>query len=375
LALDPAGDIFIGDQRNDEIREIVAASGLVTTLAGSADAGGSVDSNQGTAAFNQPSGIAYDGADTLYVSDHGDYTVRQINIHTGATSTLAGASGQSGTKDGTGTGALFVGPSTLAYDPAGLLYVADETNGPSTLRAIMLDGGTVTTVVGTQSMGSCSGTGQGTGAGFDALGQLWYDGNGHLYGANTFCFSIVELDTTTWTETLVAGSSNPKAVCAYADGSGLQAAFSYASALASDGQGNLYTADQGSSFCNGKTGKLTGGTIRKLNLATLQLSTIAGSSGVNVDADGSGAAAGFYHPAWMTHDGVGALYITDGDSTVRRLDLSTDAVTTVLGVAASVGLELGPAPGGLSEPAGLLVGPGPALYVVDQGAAAVLVAR
>ncbi|MHB8417484.1 MAG: NHL repeat-containing protein [Myxococcales bacterium] len=378
LSMGLTGPLFLVDQSGGEIREYVPAGGAVTTVAGAPGASGSADSDVGTARLTTPYGTAFDGKQTLFVGDIGDHTVKQIDIATGATTLLAGSPGQAGSVDGTGSGALFAEPGHLLYDPdlyqgdGGLLVV----DGPDseTLRTVDVASGAVVTVAGTVSQGGCpSGTALGVGpaAQFNALGQVAYDGKGHLYAADTFCFSVAEIDTATWTATKIAGAGQS---CAYADGPASQAEFSYAGnltgAFSGTGPGVLYLVDSGASFCSG-----SGGTVRKLDLSTLTVSTRAGTPGVLGSADGVGAAASFHHPGAVAYDGVGSLFISDGDSTVRKLDLATNLVTTVLGVAGRSGVVLGPAPGGLEGPVDLLVAPGPTLIVPDQDANVVFLAR
>ncbi len=367
LSMDNFGHLFIADANNADIREYIPATGVVTTAGGSPDTSGSADSDQGTARFATAYGSAYDGAGTLYVSDNGDNTIRAVDITTGATTTIAGTSGQTGATDGIGAAARFNGPGCLTYDSsAGVLYVVDQQDS-QVIRSINLSTFQVTTVVGTPGGGGCGSGGTGPTVEFNALGEIWADGNGHLYAADTFCFRIVELNTTTWAATTLAGSTS---ACAYADGPASQAAFSYAGSLTGDGLGNLYIIDSGSSFCSG-----SGDTVRKLDLSTMLVSTIAGTPGVLGSADGIGAAASFHYPGIVTYDGVGNLFIVDGDYTIRRLALANDAVTTVLGVAGQAGLVVGPVPDGFLQPTTLQFGPGPALFITDRLADDVLVAR
>ena len=111
---------------NSTIRKVVIATGVVTTLAGTAGQSGSADGTGAAARFNGPNGIASDGAGNLYVADSDNYTIRKVVIATGAVTTFAGAAGQSGSTDGTGAAARFYYPAGIASDGAGNLYVADR---------------------------------------------------------------------------------------------------------------------------------------------------------------------------------------------------------------------------------------------------------
>lgn len=92
--------------------------------------------------FKNPQGIAVNVAGTLFVADFGDHTVSSIDPQ-GTFRLLAGKSGEPGYADGAGNQARFDGPSKLAVDGAGNLYVADA----STIRKITPQG-QVSTIAG-----------------------------------------------------------------------------------------------------------------------------------------------------------------------------------------------------------------------------------
>lgn len=85
--------------------------------------------------FAGATGVVADATGRIYVADTADRTVRVIDAQ-GSVSVLAGQSGAAGTADGTGAQARFLGPSSLAIDPAGNLYVADGT----TIRQVSPEG-------------------------------------------------------------------------------------------------------------------------------------------------------------------------------------------------------------------------------------------
>ena len=145
VAADNAGNLYVADTDNDTIRKIVASTGAVTTFAGLAGSSGSADGTGSAARFNNPSGVAVDGAGNVYVADTLNNTLRKVSA-SGVVSTLAGSTGTSGSTDGTGTAALFYGPQGLAIDAGGNLYVADTNN--HTIRKVVPSTGVVTTVAG-----------------------------------------------------------------------------------------------------------------------------------------------------------------------------------------------------------------------------------
>ena len=124
VAVDAAGTVYVADYGNHRIRTVTAA-GVVSTLAGSGTSG--FADGTGTAAqFNNPKGVAVDGAGTVYVADYGNHRIRMVTA-AGVVSTLAG-SGTSGFADGTATAARFYNPWGVAVEGAGTMYVADASN-------------------------------------------------------------------------------------------------------------------------------------------------------------------------------------------------------------------------------------------------------
>lgn len=78
------------------------------------------------ASFSGPSGVAVDANGNVYVADMNGNKIRKISP-TGLVSTVAG-SDKIGSLDGEGTAASFYNPTGLALDAIGNLYVADLSN-------------------------------------------------------------------------------------------------------------------------------------------------------------------------------------------------------------------------------------------------------
>src|SRR4051812_11156531 len=125
IAADSAGNVYVADTANHTIRKI--SGGTVSTVAGLAGASGSAD-GKSSARFNQPQGVAVDTNGILYVADTGNHTIRRIALD-GTVSTLAGAAGNPGTLNATGTNAQFYEPEAVAVNGNGSrVYVADTWN-------------------------------------------------------------------------------------------------------------------------------------------------------------------------------------------------------------------------------------------------------
>jgi sugar lactone lactonase YvrE len=330
IAADAVGNLYVADEGNGTIRKITPA-GVVTTLAGTAGVIGSADGSGAAAQFNAPAGIAADPAGNLYVTDSANNTIRKIAA-AGVVTTLAGTAGVTGSADGSGAAALFAGPAGIAADSAGNLYVADAGN--DTIRKIT-PAGVVTTLAGTAGV-TGSADGSGAAAQFYDPAGIAADPAGNLYVADAANYTIRKI-TAAGVVTTLAGTAR---VIGHADGSGAAAQFNVPWGIAADRAGNLYVADSNN------------GTIRKIT-ATGVVTTLAGTVGVIGHADGSGAAAQFNSPESIAADPAGNLYVADTfNHTIRKIT-AAGVVTTVAGVANQHGIQLGCLPGSLSYPFGV----------------------
>jgi sugar lactone lactonase YvrE len=289
VAVDSSGNVYVADKQNDTIRKITSA-GVVTTFAGLAGNIGTLDATGTAARFNEPVGVAVGSGGDVYVADTGNNSIRKITT-AGVVSTLAGSAGSSpGSLDGTGTAALFSGPSGIAIDSTGTLYVTDTAN--NSIRKVT-QAGVVTTLVGDPpNAGSTDGTT--TGALFNQPIGIAIDSSGNLYVADSANDTIRKITSGGTTTTLAGLAGNPGST----DGTGALARFKNPRGLTIDSSGNLYVADTGNS------------TIRKVTPAGV-VTTLAG---VPQDFDsqaGTGPGALFDIPAGIAVDSNGNLFVAD----------------------------------------------------------------
>ena len=349
IAVDAAGNLYVVDPGNQNIRKITPA-GVVTTLAGTTGVAftGRTDGS-GASRFGYPHYIAVDAAGNVYVTDTEGQIVRKITP-TGVVTTLAGTRGVNGSADGSGAAARFNYPQGIALDMAGNLVVADTRN--QTIRKITL-AGEVTTLAGT-AFAPGSANGSGAAAQFNGPRGITADTAGNLYVTDSGNATIRKITPAGMVSTL-AGTAG---VRGSADGSGAAAQFFGIGCIAADTAGNLYVADSGSSG--------NGGTIRKITPAGV-VTTLAGTPGVTGSADGSGAAAQFNSPSGIAVDTAGSLYVADTNNDTIRKITAAGVVTTLAGTPGVTGHTDGSgAAAQFTRPNGIAVDTAGNLYVIDS---------
>lgn len=277
----------------------------VAVVAGSSGIAGTNDGTGSIARFNNPDGITTDGTN-LYVSDTNNNTIRKIVISTGAVTTIAGSSSIAGSTDGTGSAALFKSPRGITTDGTNL-YVADTGN--NSIRKIVIATGVVTTIAGSSGI---SGSNDGTGSTARFTGPWGITLSGpYLFVVDLYNSTIRKIVISTGVVSTIAGSPG---IQGSADGTGSAARFNGVSDITSDGT-NLYVTDSD--------------VIRKVVISSGAVTTIAGASGGYGSLDGTGTATRFNGASGLTTDGTN-LYVTDtGNGTIRKIVISTAAVTTI----------------------------------------------
>jgi hypothetical protein len=235
VAVDGSGNVFVADSGNDTIRKITP-SGVVTTLAGTAGSLESADGTGAAAGFAWPEGVAVDGAGNVFVAE-GLHTIRKITS-SGVVTTLAGTADSFGSADGTGAAARFNGPYGVAVDGAGIVFVADSYN--NTIRKIT-PAGVVTTLAGSAAADPGSADGTGPAARFNFPQGVAVDGAGNVFVADSGNNTIRKV-TPSGVVTTLAGTAG---LSGSADGTGAAARFNGPQGAAVDGAGNLFVADTG----------------------------------------------------------------------------------------------------------------------------------
>jgi sugar lactone lactonase YvrE len=223
VAVDAAGNVYVGDRGSNAVKEIVAASGAVNMLGGGSGIGA-------------PSGIAVDAAGNMYVANPDPYYwftavtegVKEIVAATGAIQSV---------------GSGLESPAGVAVDGAANVYATDSTG--NAVKEIVAATGAINTL----------------GSGFNQPGGVTVDAAGNVYVADTGNNSLKEIVAATgMVTTLGSGFNQPHGVAA-------------------DAAGNVYVADTN----NNAVKEIVAATGAVITLGT----GFNAPSGVAVDATGN----------------------------------------------------------------------------------------
>jgi DNA-binding beta-propeller fold protein YncE len=261
-----------------------------------------------------PAGLGTDGR-AVYVANSRNNTVEAIDTTSRTLRIVAGKLFQEGSNDGVGDTARFNSPDGMAMWGENL-YLCDTNN--SDVRRIAVSSGTVTTIAGTANI---SGTEDGTGptAHFNLPTQISTDGNA-LYVADSGNNTIRRITLADMKVKTIGGQAG---TAGKTEGGPDKSQFSSPRGVAVDKKA-VYISDTGNDV------------IRRIDLSTLQTSTLAGT-GEEGDKDGPAAQAQFNDPGALCTDGT-MLYVLDADNhSIRKIDLNANTVTKVTLVNGHIG--------------------------------------
>jgi hypothetical protein len=145
---DSSGNLFYTESRNNIVRRVDKATGLITTVAGTGGAGYGGDGGPATqATMKEPYSLQVDGNGDIYIVDRLNAVVRKVDGATGIISTVAGTGEQGFSGDGgPGKQAMLREPNDCFLDGKGGLLVADIQD--QRIRRLDLASGIISTVAG-----------------------------------------------------------------------------------------------------------------------------------------------------------------------------------------------------------------------------------
>jgi uncharacterized protein (TIGR03437 family) len=361
LAIDGAGNLFTIE--HNSVRKISPA-GTITTAVGTGTGGFSGDGGSALdAQLQAPTDIAIDAAGNLYIGDSGNHRVRKVSPN-GTITTVAGNGIQGGSSGdgGPAVNATIDGPLLLTVDGAANLYITDFNN--RRIRRVA-SSGVITTFAGTGTPGVSGDGGQATAATMDPWG-LAFDATGNLYVAD---YGRIRKISPNGVITTVAGTGR---LYGGDGGPATSAQLHQPSAVAVDGSGNVYIADDnpvirkvatngiitsvagtGTSGYSGDGGPATNAQIRgsaglaadnagnvflaatfenrvrKVSPAGI-ITNFAGNGTQGYSGDGGPAtSAQLNYPSILGVDRTGNLYISD-NGRIRRIT-PAGTITTIAG--------------------------------------------
>lgn len=299
VAVDPAGNFYIADSGNNRIRFVNAATGIITTVAGT---GSPSSANDGAyavdAGISNPGALLLDGAGDLYIADSSNHAIRKLSLATGRLTTIAGKLNQQGYSGdgGLATAATLNTPEGLAFDPSGNLYIADTKN--HVIRKLDVTTGLISTYAGIGTQPGFSGDGgAATTAQMNVPWGIAASSKGELFIADLNNNRVRKVGTDGTITTVVGNGSNDYAT----DGqSGVTTTINNPAAVAVDVAGNLYVADSGHNI------------VRKMSAITAITTAVVGTGNPTFMGDKAPATlAGLYGPYALTLDAQGNLYVAD----------------------------------------------------------------
>lgn len=308
VALDAAGNLYISDGINNKIRKVTAATGIITTIAGTGIAGFSGDGGAAiNAQLNSPGDICVDPAGNVYFNDNQNFRVRKINVSTGIITTVAGDGG-GGFFGGTAL-AVTAGihyPNGLAVD-AKYLYISLFSQ--QIVCKLDFATGMLITIAGNGTRGFSGDGGPALSASLGYPAGLSITASGELYIADYFNNRIRKIDAA-GIITTVAGDGT--AAFSGDGGAATNASLNLPTGIFVDAAGNIFIADNSNYR------------IRKVTAATGVIKTVAGSGNYGFGGDGLSATdpcVKFLDPHKVRVDASGNMFIADvSNFRIRKVD-------------------------------------------------------
>lgn len=258
----------------------------------------------------------------------------------------------SGGDGGPGTAATLFAPTGITVDGAGNIYFTDGSN--HRVRKVT-PSGQITAFAGTGRLGNTGDGGAAIDASMNSPTGIVADGAGNVYISDTGNHRVRKISTDGRITTIAGTGRND---FGGDGGQALDAFFSSPSGLALDGSGNLLIVDRGNFR------------VRKLNLATGVINTVAGNGLAEFDGDGGLATeASLYVPAGVAVDAAGNIYICDqGHQRIRRVSASDNKIRTIAGngMAGYNGDGIAAESASLNNPFFMAVDSAGDLYIADQ---------
>jgi sugar lactone lactonase YvrE len=306
LAFDSEGNLYIGEEVLGVVRKVDVDTGMISTVAGTGTEGCSGDGGPATdAGMSAPHGLTFASDGSLYVGNVFCHSIRRVASN-GVITTVAGKPEESGFSGdgGPATKALLNEPSQMVFDEDGSLYLTDFVN--ARIRRIDPDG-IITTIAGTGEVESTGDGGLATEADLEAPDGLAFGPDGNLYVTEFGGSRIRKIDAEGIITTVAGGEFG----AAGDGGPATEAELNCPHSLAFDEVGNLYFTD----VCNFK--------VRRIDPDGI-ITTVAGTGRPGFVGDGGPATEALLseNPVGLAIGPDGDLYVADtANHRIRKVDL------------------------------------------------------
>ncbi len=311
IAFDKAGNMFVSDAPNNVVWMISASTRAASIYAGTGTRGRTGDGGTAiTATLSYPRGLAFDSVGNLYIADTDNDVIRKVTASTGIISTVAGGGGTIG-DGGPATSAVLSSPAAIAFDGTGNLYIADTQD--RRVRKVSATTGIITTVAGNGSSTYKGDGGPATSTGLQPVQWIAVD-----KAANIFIGTDARIFKVTASSGLINTIAGLKDLSGNTgDGGQATSAEVSPTALTLDPAGNLYVSNWP-------------GEVREINSATGVITKVAGFGFPGYSGDGGAAAvAQLTSPAQVAFDAAGNLYIADAyNYRIRKVTLAAPTAAT-----------------------------------------------
>ncbi|MCY4564545.1 MAG: hypothetical protein OXE40_08720, partial [Gammaproteobacteria bacterium] len=241
VAVDVYGNLYIADSNSNRVRRVDALGGVITTIAGTGAAGFGGDGGPATdARLSFPRSMAVDAIGNLFVADAFNDRIRRVNAATGIITTVAGTGGGINRDDGIPAVEKAIGiPADVTVSAAGDLHIA--VLGFDRILRIGAVDGIITTVVGTGATGFGGDSGSALNAVLNRPEGVAVSSTGDIYVADTRNHRVRAVSGNTGVITTIAGTG--AAGFGGDGGPSWDALLNMPSDVELDAAGDLYVAD------------------------------------------------------------------------------------------------------------------------------------
>lgn len=192
VAVDSSGNIFIADMKFNRVRKVSSPTGIITTVAGNGEYGSSGDGGPALSAslgftdgVSGGGGLALDSQGNIFIAEFKGNRVRMVNAATGIITTVAGSGAHGFSGDGgLATSAFLSTPTAVFIDNFGNIFIADINN--NRIRKVDASTEIITTFAGSQSQGFSGDGGPAILASLALPCSIAADAAGNLYFVDSF---------------------------------------------------------------------------------------------------------------------------------------------------------------------------------------------